>query len=157
MNVVIAIEPPRRPELLELLRQSDEYALSLYPADSCYMLNVTELEHNDVAVFVARRGEDALGIAALVNRGDGSGELKRMFVSAEARGLGIASGILRSLEAHARELGLSVIQLETGPKQLEAIALYERFGYRHIPNFGQYVGDEFSVCMEKRIELPPAD
>ena len=27
--------------------------------------------------------------------------------------------------------------------------IYERRGYAHIENFGPYVGDEFSVCMEK--------
>lgn len=149
----VAIEPPRQPELLELLQLGDEFALSLYPADSCYMLDVGELESPDTSVFVARAGSDALGMAALVERADGKAELKRMFVHDRARGKGIAVDILTAIEAHARGRGVHTIQLETGPKQLAVIALYEKLGYRHIPNFGPYVGDDFSVCMEKVLEL----
>ena len=42
-------------------------------------------------------------------------------------------------------------QLETGRKQPEAIALYQKSGYRLTENYGQYVGVENSVCM--RIDL----
>ena len=145
----ISIEIPRQPEVLELLRLSDEYALSLYPAESCYMLDVGELEASGVAVFVARLDGEAVGMAAIVDRFDGSAELKRMFVLVEARGHGVGHALLDAIDAHAESRGVTTIQLETGPKQLAAIALYERAGYAHIPNFGQYVGDEFSVCMEK--------
>ncbi|MCW2601773.1 MAG: putative acetyltransferase [Frankiales bacterium] len=151
MTLAIAIEPPRQPELLELLTQSDEFTFSLYPPDSCYLLDVTELERPNVTLFAARLDGAAVGIAALVDRGDGSAELKRMFVSAAARGQGVAGGILRSLEAHAAATGITLLQLETGPLQPEAIALYEKHGYTRIPNFGQYAGDEFSVCYEKRL------
>lgn len=161
MPVAVSIELPRQPEVLELLRLSDEFALGLYPADSCYMLDIGELEAPGVTVFVARdapavEGDaigagSALGMVAFVDRGDGSAELKRMFLHESARGRGVAGELMRALEVHARASGVSVIQLETGPKQPAAVALYERHGYGHIPNFGQYIGDEFSVCMEKRL------
>ena len=146
----IAAEAPNQPDILDLLRLSDEYALSLYPADSCYMLDVTELEQPGVTLFVARsNGGAAIGIAAIVLRGDGSAELKRMFVSDAARGQGVAGALLAAVEEHAAAASVGLLQLETGPKQLDAIALYEKHGYAHIANFGPYVGDEFSVCMEK--------
>lgn len=146
----IAAEAPDQPDIRELLRLSDEYALSLYPADSCYMLDVAELEQPGVTLFVARsNGGTAIGIAAIVLRGDGSAELKRMFVSDEARGQGVAGALLAAVEEHAAAASVDRLQLETGPKQLAAIALYEKHGYGHIPNFGPYEGDEFSVCMEK--------
>ena len=156
-ETTITIEPPRQDDVLELLRLSDEYALSLYPAESCYLLDVAELEAEGVAVFVAREAPAgssgitgaALGLAALVDRGDGSGEIKRMFVAGAARGRGIARALLTAIDARAGALGLRTLQLETGRRQLGAIALYEATGYRVVPNFGQYVGDEFSVCMEK--------
>lgn len=147
----VAIEAPRQPEVEELLRLGDEFTLSLYPADSCYLLDVGELERPGVTVFVGRVDGAAVGMVALVSRDDGSAELKRMFVHDAARGRGLAGGILAAVEEHARAAGVGVIQLETGPKQLAALALYERNGYRRIPNFGQYVGDEFSICMEKRL------
>lgn len=150
MTTVIAttIEPPRQPEITELLRLGDEFTRMLYPPDSCYLLNTTELEADNVTVFVARVDGEALGMAALVDRGDTSAELKRMFVHDNARGRGLASDLLTAIERHARSASIRVIQLETGPKQLAALALYEKHGYHRIPNFGQYVGDDFSVCME---------
>lgn len=147
---MIAIEDPRQPEVEALLRAGDAYALSLYPADSCYMLNLDELVADGVTVFVARDDAGtATGMAALVNRGDTTGELKRLFVDEAGRGQGVATAVMDALEASAREQGIRTLQLETGPKQLAAIALYEQRGYTHIDNFGPYVGDEFSVCMEK--------
>jgi putative acetyltransferase len=156
MSLTVSIEPPRQPQVLDLLRQSDDLAFSLYPADSCYLLDVTELEADNVAVFVARDDGAQVdvavaGIAALVSRGDNSAELKRLFVSPTARGRGVADAILRTLEEHAATSGVEVLQLETGPLQPAAIALYLKRGYRHIPRFGPYVDDELSVCMEKTL------
>jgi putative acetyltransferase len=168
-STTVTIEPPRQAEVLDLLRQSDEYAFALYPAESCYLLNVDDLEVPTVSVFVARRGDaagsavpatsaagpaanaadPAVGIAALALRADTTAELKRVFVAPSARGRGIARDILRSVEDFARSQGVSAIRLETGVAQPEAISLYEKVGYHHIPRFGQYVDDESSVCMEK--------
>jgi putative acetyltransferase len=75
-----------------------------------------------------------------------------MFVRADARGRGVASGILCALDDVARERSVAMLRLETGPLQPEAIAPYAKHGYRVIANFGTYVGDEFSVCMEKRLD-----
>ncbi len=159
MTLTVRVESPRSPEVEALLRAGDAYALSLYPADSCYMLNLDELDAANVTVLVARDDGDgtalgmaALGMAALVDRGDGSGELKRLFVDEGGRGRGVATAIMEALEQAARERGVRILQLETGPKQLAAIALYERRGYERIENFGPYVGDEFSVCMQKALD-----
>jgi len=147
----ISIEPPRQDDLLELMRQGDDFTLGLYPPESSHLLGVEELERPEVTVFAARDGGDALGMAALVDRGDGSAELKRMFVLPEARGRGIAADLIGALEDFATTNGIRVVQLETGPLQYAAIRLYERGGYRLIPNFGKYVGDSNSVCYEKAL------
>jgi putative acetyltransferase len=150
----VAIEAPRQPEVLGLLRESDLFHLALYPPESCHLLDVAELERTGVTFFVGRRDGTALGTAAILDRGDGSGEIKRMFVSAQARGLGIARELLAAVEARATELGIHTLQLETGPLQHAAIAMYKRSGYAIIPNFGPYVGDPHSVCMEKPLVAP---
>jgi len=147
----VAPESPRQPEVLALLRESDLFHLALYPPESCHLLDVAELEGPAVTFFVGRRDGVALGTAALVDRGDGSGEIKRMFVSADARGLGLGRAMLAAVEERARVHGIGTIQLETGPLQHAAIALYERSGYAIIPNFGPYVGDPHSVCMQKSL------
>ncbi len=150
MTLTIAIEPPRNPEIEELLRLGDEYMFSLYPAESCYLLDVSELERPAVTVFVGRdTAGRALGMAALVEKADGIAELKRMFVHEDARGQGLASALMDRLEAAAADAGVQTIQLETGPLQHAAIALYEKRGFARIPNFGPYVGDDFSVCYAK--------
>ena len=76
-------------------------------------------------------------------------EIKRMFVRLNSRGQGIATLILSELEAWAAELGHTRFILETGKKQPEAIAMYEKSGYTPIPNYGQYQSVENSVCFEK--------
>ena len=152
MPTLVRPEPPRQPDVEQLLRLSDEYAFSLYPAESCYLLDVSEPEHPGVTVFVGRDEDGrALGLAALVAKGDGTAELKRMFVHEEARGRGLAKALLRAIEGAASAAGVSELRLETGPLQHAAIALYERSGYARIPNFGDYVGDPYSVCYAKRL------
>jgi len=76
-------------------------------------------------------------------------EVKRMYVLPNHRGLGIASTILFNLEIWAKELGFNKCVLETGKKQPEAIQLYTKNNYQIIPNYGQYIGVENSVCFEK--------
>jgi len=78
-------------------------------------------------------------------------EIKRMFVMTEYRGNGYASKILKELEIWAKDEGFKSGVLETGLKQPEAIALYEKNGYNLIPNYGQYAGIENSVCYKKML------
>ena len=160
-SVTVAIEPPRQPEVERLLDGSTAYAQSLYPPESNFLLDIATLERPEVAFYVARDGERAVGIAALVievatdsdKRADASastrGELKRMFVDPSARGRGVAAALLTRIEADAAVQGISEIVLETGDLHDAAQALYTRNGYRAIPQFGQYVGEPHSVCFAK--------
>ncbi|MDJ0714271.1 MAG: hypothetical protein QNJ54_08610 [Prochloraceae cyanobacterium] len=43
------------------------------------------------------------------------------------------------------------MKLETGDRQPEALGLYASLGYKQIPNFGEYIGDPHSICMEKKL------
>jgi putative acetyltransferase len=153
--VTVAIESPDADGVADLVRQGDEYGLSLYPAESYYALDPASLGRPDVRLFVARCDGAAVGIAAMVlGEADPAGttaELKRMYVSVDARGAGVATRLLTALETTAAELGVTRMLLETGPKQPEAIALYEKHGYAPIPNFGPYVGDPLSLCFAKTL------
>lgn len=78
--VIIAQETPRQTEVLRLLELSDAYAASLYPAESNHMVDLSSLEKPETSFFVARRDGDIVGCCALVDAGDGTAEIKRMFV-----------------------------------------------------------------------------
>jgi GNAT superfamily N-acetyltransferase len=78
-------------------------------------------------------------------------EIKRMFVLPDQRRKGIAAAVLAELEQWAAELSYAKCILETGKKQPEAIALYKKKGYQPIPNYGQYIGVDNSVCFEKTL------
>ena len=78
-------------------------------------------------------------------------EVKRMYVVPDCRGRGFAAAILAEVERLAGAAGYAAARLETGERQPEAIRLYERSGYRRIPNFGYYADDPRSVCFEKRL------
>lgn len=78
-------------------------------------------------------------------------EIKRMFVTQEFRGKGVATAILKALEWWAVGLHASYCILETGKILPEAIALYHKNGYSLIPNYGQYTGVEESVCFKKAV------
>jgi len=82
-----------------------------------------------------------------------------MFVSRGNRRSGAARAILEELEARAVRFGYSVLRLETGNRQLPAMALYESCGFKRIPPFGEHADDPTSVCYEKVIVAggPSAD
>jgi len=102
-------------------------------------------------VVVAYDNENAIGAGAFKEYQPAVVEIKRMFVLPEYRGKGIAFEILRQLEKWAAELNNTESILETGKKQPEAIALYQKSGYKIIPNYGQYENVQNSVCMSKKI------
>ena len=151
MTTAIAPESPRQDAVLDLIRQSDAYAASLYPAESNHMIDLAALERPEVRFFVARRDGRAVGCGALVLGHDGQAELKRMFVDPATRGLKVGRDLLARIEDEARDLGVRLIRLETGIHQPEAIGLYRRFGYLDRGPFGDYGPDPLSVFMEKTL------
>ena len=58
---------------------------------------------------------------------------------------------MESLEREAASVGVTRMQLETGIRQPEAIALYRTFGYGERGPFGAYQPDPLSLFMEKRL------
>lgn len=102
-------------------------------------------------VTVAYLNDIAVGCACFKITDDSTIEIKRMFVKPEVRGKGIARDLLSELEKWAVELGYTHSILETGKKQPEAIALYQKAGYHIVANYGQYEDKELSVCMNKTL------
>lgn len=145
----IALEPANQPDVIALIEELDVHLKPLYPTESQHGIDLTALAAPNVIFAVARdeRGR-ALGCGAIVV-GDDYCEVKRMFTRPSHRGMGIARGILATLESQAIARGCRIFALETGYLQPEAIALYERLGYVRCGPFGSYVDDPNSVFMQK--------
>jgi GNAT superfamily N-acetyltransferase len=76
-----------------------------------------------------------VGCGGLKAAGRKLGEIKRMWVAPDARGLGIAQRLLETLEQHAARMGMETLQLDTNRALKEAHALYVRNGYREIKRY----------------------
>ena len=114
-------------------------------------------QHNSTSsithVVVLYMDEAAVSCGGLKPFEPGSMEVKRMYTVPSARGKRLAAQVLRELEQWAIELGCNKLVLETGKRQPEAIALYQRTGYSFIPNYAQYEKIDNSVCFEKQLSV----
>jgi len=106
-------------------------------------------------VVVAYQKETPVACGAIKPFSETAAEIKRMFVHPDYRKQGIAAKVLTELEKWTEELGFIECVLETGKKQPEAIALYQKAGYHITPNYGQYIGVDNSICMAKPINALP--
>ncbi len=87
------------------------------------------------AFVVARVFGEPVGCGGLKRVDDKTGEIKRVWTSPSARGLGVARKMIGALETLAREMGLEVLRLDTNRALTEAHALYRSLGYREAPRF----------------------
>jgi GNAT superfamily N-acetyltransferase len=79
-------------------------------------------------------------------------EVKRVIVTGDQRGRGVGRAIMLGLEDIAREQEAARLILQTGDKQPEAVALYERLGWVPIPIYEPYASTmPFSLCYEKTL------
>ncbi len=148
----IALESPDQPDVLAMLAALDEYLHQLFPAEVVYALDLSTLLRPNVLFAVARdEAGAALGCCAIVLDAE-HGEVKRMFVRPERRGLGVAQRLLAVLEDAARATGCRRFRLETGTTMPAALALYQRLGYQRCGRFGDYPDDPYSIFMEKPAE-----
>lgn len=105
----------------------------------------------DLFLVAADPSGRAVGCGALRRLYDSSAEIKRMYVTPESRGTGVATEVLRALEKAAADRGWTTLRLETGTAQPDAVRFYEREGYRQIPLYGPYIGSSLSVCYERTL------
>ncbi|PTW59750.1 putative acetyltransferase [Breoghania corrubedonensis] len=151
-NLAIAIEPVNQPKIVELIALSDAYSLARYPAEGHFGTDIEGLSGDDVSFAVVRDGTRAIGCAALKWNGDGTAELKRLFVRDEGRGRGAARKVMAYLEDMAQARGVTRIDLETGPLNTEAVGLYGALGYAECGPFAPYEANPYSLFMTKTLE-----
>jgi DNA-binding MarR family transcriptional regulator/GNAT superfamily N-acetyltransferase len=88
-------------------------------------------------LLVARRREQPLGCCALRFHAGEPADVKRMWVAPEARGAGLGRRLLRLVEQHAADAGVTVLRLETNRTLGEAIQLYRESGYEEVAPFNE--------------------
>jgi putative acetyltransferase len=157
LEIVIAREPADAPDASALVIELEEHLAGRYPAESRHGYSVTKLVEERVELFVARVDGAAAGCGGVQLVDAQYGEVKRMWVRPQFRGLGLGRAVLGHLAEHTLSRGLDVLRLETGVHQAEAIALYESFGFHRIPPFPPYRDDPLNVCFETLLRSPASE
>jgi GNAT superfamily N-acetyltransferase len=127
-----------------------------YPEEGAthFRLAPGEVMEGRGAFLIAYLAGKPIGCGAIRLLEPETAEIKRMYVVPDARGHGISKQILAALEAQSCRLGVQKLLLETGERQISAMALYNRAGFVRIPSFGEYVNSPLSVCMAKQLLSP---
>jgi putative acetyltransferase len=150
-DVIIDLADPSDPSVRVLIEALDAYMIPLYPAESNHLLDIETLRRPQMRFFAARAGVETVGCGGCWLHDDYA-EIKRVYVSPQARGLGLAKRLMDRIEDEARAAGMRIARLETGIHQPEAIGLYRKLGYALRDAFGDYPADDpNSVFMEKRL------
>jgi len=152
MSTTILRERPDTPDAIALILELEAELDPLYPRASRHGYSVDKLIAQGVIFFVIRCDGAPAGCGGVQLFGAEYGELKRMYVRPQWRGLGLAKQLLERLEDYARGQQIGLLRLETGIHQHAAIRLYERMGYQPIPPFGAYREDPNSLFFEKQIQ-----
>lgn len=137
-------------DFIKLIAEFDNYLWKKYPElkSNYWGNNIIEINPNVVLIYIDNK---AVACGCFKKYDSNTIEIKRMFVSPEARGMGFAQRILNELEIWANEMDYSYSVLETLYKQVEAIALYQKVGYSIVANYEPYIGLTNSICMRKSI------
>jgi putative acetyltransferase len=137
-------------DFISFLQASDDYAASLYPAESNHMLDVETLLRPQMNFFGVSVDGAVKGCGGFWAHEDYV-EIKRVWIDPSARGLGLSRKLMAVLEDEARVMGFKFARLETGISQPEALGLYRALGYADRAPFGDYKLDPLSVFMEKTL------
>lgn len=151
MPTSITLERPDTAEAQALIAELEAQLEPLYPRQSRHGYSVEQLLAEAVALFVIRHDGAPVGCGGLKLRDTTYGEIKRLYIRPQFRGLGFAKMLLNHLADYARSQGILLLRLETGIHQHAAIGLYQRMGFRSIPAFGEYPEDPLSRFFEKHL------
>ena len=151
INITVTLADPRQAEITALIESLDIYMLGLYPAESTHRVDAITLASENARFFSALLDGIVVGCGGIMLEHDYA-EIKRIFVSPQARRLGVGHKLLETLETEARQLGFNSLRLETGIYQPEALSLFRTRGFIPCLSFGDYPdNDPNSIFMEKQI------
>jgi GNAT superfamily N-acetyltransferase len=150
--IAFAVEASDTPVSLELQRAYFADIAARYPGWSPDLIpsaDPAEVAAPVGAWIVVYLDGRPVGCGGLKRLDDRSGELKRIYLSAAARGRGLGARLLQELEDSARALGYERTRLDTGDRQPEALGLFRAAGYEQIADYNDNTWAAY--WMEKRL------
>ena len=140
-------------EVIALLAFHLDEMHSLSPPCKVHAMPVERLRQPDVTFYSAWDNGRLAAVGALREIDAARGELKSMRATPDYRGKGAGEAILLHLIGEARRRGYAWLGLETGrpAAYLPAQGLYRKHGFAECADFGDYVGDDFSMCMDRAL------
>ncbi len=152
MTILISEVAADSAEAITLIGELDDHLMGHpYPPQSRHAFSVEKLLREQVVFFVTHYEGELAGCGGIKIFDADYGEVKRMYVRPAFRGKGLGKAMLGRLANYARAKELAILRLETGIYEVEAIGLYEGWGFERRTPFGEYVEDPMSVYLEKRI------
>lgn len=122
-----------------------------YKEEQSFYNKLNNIEKIKFVIVAYDENEKPIGCGGIKEFSNTEVEIKRMYVPPTYRGKGIATIVLNELENWSYELNFKKCILETLKEKPYAIAFYKKNGYNTIPNFGEYIKAENSVCFEKEL------
>ena len=123
------------------------------PPDSVYALDLSGLKAPGITVWSVWEGDDVVGIGALKELGNGSGEVKSMRTHPDHLRRGVAALLLDHIATEAKLRGLTCLSLETGsgPAFEPALALYRKHGFVDGEAFSDYQASAFNQFLHRQL------
>ena len=137
--VRVAVCDPRHPDARRAVAAYVTELAKRFEAgfDPALSISATDEEMSAPAglFLVATLRGEPVGCGGLKFRPGAPAEIKRMWVAAQVRGLGLGRRLLAELEARAAAHGVRTLRLETNRALAEAVSLYRSAGYREVAAF----------------------
>jgi putative acetyltransferase len=159
-SITIELVPDVTDDVRVLIGELDQELSAEYAPEQRHGLALDAIFAPNIRFYLARLSGAAVGCGGVAFLADFA-EVKRMYVREVARGRGVAQALLARIEDEASDAGFSLLQLETGARQMTALRFYQRVGFRICAAFGAYAtmapqAIATSVFLQKQLRSPDA-
>jgi GNAT superfamily N-acetyltransferase len=151
VTIYVAVEPADSPSASALIAALDQYFDEQYGEVAS-----NALDPPSTIFFVARIDSAPVGSVAYrqFDHDASSAEVKRTYVTPEARGQGVGIALLDTVVVHAGAAGFTRLVLALGSRQPEAMHRYLAYGFTHLDPYAPY-DDGVSTCLQFALDPIP--